>query len=277
MAQISGYAGASYQFDDYFEAFGSDFNEFSWNDTTGGLQFMLKVDGQIDRTFIITAKKDIPNFYVKITLHLGSDDSLCTIKTPQLNEKPMNNISSEDVGTTEWIGTYGTVNLVEGDGIRLDVADMMEYDQVSYIFYFSPEASKTYRVTAWVADNESSISRLNICNNKAEWFTNEVGFSNGVMTLNIPLIDEQGKEYDKSKYLDVGFIVFVPPVNIRFTSSPQVSINGDTDYFKLHDTRGDVFSGYFNKDCLYVLKFANTLTNNGVSTRKRNQMIVLNV
>lgn len=277
MAQISGYTGAPYPFTDYFQILNeTEYSSWTW-DSSGRLDYVEQNDVIQDHILSFKAKQDIPRLTIETTLYLRGNDTMVVVGNPLVNGAEIKTKSTKEPDTTTWVATYEATDISSGATLVLPISNMMEYDQVSYTFYFSPEASKTYRVTAWVADNESSISRLNIINNKAEWFTNEVGFSNGVMTLNIPLIDEQGKEYDKSKYLDVGFIVFIPPANIRFTSSPQVSINGDADYFNLYDTRGDVFSGYFNKDCLYVLKFANTLTNNGVSTRKRNQMIVLNV
>ena len=277
MEKISGYTGATYPFTDYFEVITeSEYGLWTW-DSSDRLDYEEMEDVNQDHNLSFKVKKDIPQLTIETTLYLGGSDTMVVVGNPLVNGTTIKTKSTKEPDATTWVATYEATDIPSGATLVLPVSNMMQYDQISYTFYFSPETSKTYRVTAWVADNESSISRLNIINNKAEWFTNEVGFSNGVMTLNIPLIDEQGKEYNKSKYLDVGFIVFVPPVNIRFTSYPQVSINGDTDYFNLYDTRGEVFSGYFNKDCLYVLKFANTLINFGTSIRKRSQMIVLNV
>lgn len=119
---------------------------------------------------------------------------------------------------------------------------------------------KTYRVTAWRADSESQISKINMSNLNSEHMAEVENITQVGEKWTITISFLFADTFIKSalNFSGCGFVIFVCPQDIPSNSEIQIHIKGEKTALaaSLYDMKNNIYNDGITKDRMCIIKFS---------------------
>lgn len=119
---------------------------------------------------------------------------------------------------------------------------------------------KTYKVTAWRADSESQIAKLNILDLNSEHMAEVMSVTqfNKKWTVTISFLFADTFIKSALNFSGCGFVIFVCPQDIPSNSEIQIHIKGEKTELavSLYDMKNNIYNDGITEGRMCVIKFS---------------------